>query len=120
KMKIINEYKKKGNVLMIGDGINDSAALSVSDIGISFSRFNTLANIVFLKDDLNLLVDLLIMKKKLTRKVNLNILLSCVYNFISIPFATGLFYKWNIHVSPNVSCYIMMISSLSVIINTLL
>lgn len=120
KMKIINEYKKKGNVLMIGDGINDSAALSVSDIGISFSRFNTLANIVFLKEDLNLLVDLLIMKKKLTRKVNLNILLSCVYNFISIPFATGLFYKWNIHVSPNVSCYIMMISSLSVIINTLL
>ena len=37
KVERVKEYKEQGTVLMVGDGINDTAALSSADIGLSFA-----------------------------------------------------------------------------------
>ena len=37
KVEKVQEFKSQGTVLMIGDGINDTAALSAADVGLSFA-----------------------------------------------------------------------------------
>ena len=38
KLEIIEKLKRHGKVIMVGDGVNDSPALAVADIGVSFGR----------------------------------------------------------------------------------
>ncbi|RVD92760.1 copper-translocating P-type ATPase [Tubulinosema ratisbonensis] len=114
KMRIILQYKTKGGVLMIGDGINDAPAIKASDLGVSISKINNTANIIFLKEDLSLIIYFLKMKKKLTKKIKISLFFSIFYNLISIPLASGLFYN----ITPKTSCLFMLLSSLSVILNS--
>ena len=71
--------KKQGGkkVLMVGDGLNDSAALSAADISVSMGEGADLSkqvsDILLLSDSLTSLLELNNMAQKLNRKVNANV-----------------------------------------------
>ncbi|WP_409199982.1 heavy metal translocating P-type ATPase [Methanobrevibacter sp. DSM 116169] len=77
KSKIIDEFKSKGNkVIMVGDGINDSPALSCADVSVSMKNSSDIArevaDISLLSDDLNELITLKVLSQKMLDKINNN------------------------------------------------
>ena len=77
KARFIEEEKAKGRkVIMVGDGINDSPALSASDCGIAISGgaeiAREIADITIVADNLNELVKLKTLSNLLMKRINGN------------------------------------------------
>lgn len=115
--------QNKKNVLMIGDGINDVLSISEADYGISFnanSQFNLVASdIIFMKEDLNLILVLLQISKLTYVFIWINIFWAFIYNIFMIPITAGIFYSfWDYLMSPTVSSLAMLCSSLLIILTS--
>ena len=77
KANIVQDLQDKfGKVIMIGDGINDSPALSVSDVSVAMKDSSDIArevaDISLLSDDLNQLLTLRILSERMLDKINNN------------------------------------------------
>lgn len=77
KAKIVQDLQDKfGKVIMVGDGINDSPALSVSDVSVAMKDSSDIArevaDISLLSDDLNQLLTLRILSERMLNKINNN------------------------------------------------
>lgn len=93
KSAYVSEMKAKGcTVAMVGDGINDSLALSTADIGIAMNGCADIAretaDAIICKDSLYSLVDLRILSEKLMRKIRFNN--RCIIGVNSILMVAGL------------------------------
>lgn len=115
KFNIIKKQKTK--VLMIGDGLNDAAAMTIAHCSASPANIIELSqnqsDIVF-QNNLNNILKAIQMSKKFVLVCKQNIAISVIYNIISIPFAMlG-------YASPLVAAIFMSLSSIFVIVNTLL
>ncbi|MEI1278468.1 heavy metal translocating P-type ATPase [Leptospira venezuelensis] len=117
KERIIEAQSSGEVVLMVGDGINDSACIAQADLGISMGMGSDLSldksDIILVKDKLDSLPKSVLIARK-TRKVILqNICLSLVYNSIMIPLAaSGL-------MLPVICAGFMTLSSLTVVLNSI-
>ncbi|MDR2544355.1 MAG: heavy metal translocating P-type ATPase [Methanobrevibacter sp.] len=74
KARIIEDIKKDGvKVIMVGDGINDSPALSVADVSVAMKDSSDIArevaDITLISDDLNNLVKLRILSERMLNKI---------------------------------------------------
>lgn len=124
KAKVIQDLKKQGkHVLMCGDGINDSPALACSDIGVSVHSGTDIAmdsaDVILMKNDLQRIVNLITISKKTIRNIKQNLFWAFFYNVLMIPIAMGLFRIFGIAINPMIAGFAMMISSLTVIGNSL-
>lgn len=124
KMSVIKDLKTRWKVAMIWDGINDSIALAQSDIGISMWDANDIAiesaDVVFLKNDLNHIYDLISLSKKTVSKIKQNLFFSFIYNALGIPIAAWVFIVYGLELSPEFAGLAMVLSSISVVLNSLL
>ena len=118
KANYIKELKKENKVVvMVGDGVNDSVALSNADVAIAMGNSAdvslAISDIVLLNSSLNSLKDAFIISSKTYKFIKQNLFLSLLYNTITIPLAmAGL-------VIPLIAALSMSLSSLMVVLNSL-
>ena len=122
KAQVIQKLKEKyGYIMMCGDGINDSIALTKADIGLSLKGASDIAincaDVILIKDDLMGILNLLKVSKKTFRKIKQNLFWSFFYNSLMIPIAMGLIK--GLTISPVIASIAMMFSSIFVVLNSL-
>jgi heavy metal translocating P-type ATPase len=119
KVDLVKKLQREGHgVAMVGDGINDAPALAQADLAVAVYSGSHLADeaadITLMRGDPRQLLDFLGLAKTVNGKIQQNLLCSFLYNLISIPLAmSGL-------LTPLVAVSAMLLSSLSVIGNTIL
>jgi Cu+-exporting ATPase len=121
-VKDIQKENKK--VAMVGDGVNDSPALTQADLGISMGSGTQIAiessDIVIMNSDLKSVLYALFLSKKTMNTIKQNLFWAFIYNSIGIPIASGILYPfYGILLSPVFASFAMGMSSVSVIFNSL-
>jgi Cu+-exporting ATPase len=118
KLDRINSLKSAGHtVLMIGDGINDAAALAAADLSMAMgtgtdSAIST-ADITLMRPELMSVVDALNLSKRTLKTIKVNLGWAFAYNVIGIPIAAAG------ALTPMYAAGAMAISSLFVVTNSL-
>ena len=109
---------------MIGDGLNDAAALAQADIGFAIGTGVDVAieasDITLVRGDLSALVAAVELSRRTMRTIRQNLFFAFLYNALCIPLAAGVLYPFTgLLLSPIVASAAMAASSLSVVGNSL-
>ena len=119
KAVFIDALTAKGRLpAMVGDGINDAAAMARAHLSVAVYNGQPLAaeaaHLTLMRGDPAQLPELFALSRQINRKIAQNLWCAWIYNLISIPVAmSGL-------LTPLVAAAAMLLSSLTVISNTLL
>jgi Cu+-exporting ATPase len=117
KLNFITSLQSNGKVLMIGDGINDAAAIAQSDLSIAMGSGTdtaiAAADITLIRPSLIAAIDAIAISQKTVRIIKSNLGWAFFYNVAAIPIAaTG-------NLSPMYAAAAMSLSSLFVVLNSL-
>lgn len=123
KVELIKRLQASGSkVAMIGDGINDSAALSIADAGIAMASGSDIAlssaPLTAMHSDLTVIPKAIKLARLMTSTMKENLFLAFIYNVIAIICASGLLSPLGINLTPSIAAAAMSLSSLSVIANS--
>lgn len=124
KSDTIKSLKENGNkVMMCGDGINDSPAITNADIGVSVKSGTDIAmdssDVILTKNDLYSILKLIKISEKTVKNIKQNLFWAFFYNCLMIPVAIGFFKPLGISINPMIASLAMVFSSFTVILNAL-
>lgn len=123
KANTILELKKRGKVIMVGDGINDAPALTSADIGIAIGQGTDVAidaaDIVLVNSRLTDVTAGLRLSRYTLKNIRENLFWAFIYNIIGIPLAAGVLTTFGISLTPMFGALAMSLSSFCVVSNAL-
>ena len=125
KANFIQELQAQGKkVAMVGDGINDSAALAQADLSIAMGQGSDIAMdtamVTILSSDLVKISETIYLSQLTVRTIRQNLFWAFIYNLIGVPIAAGVLYPINgFLLNPMIGGAAMAFSSVSVVTNSL-
>jgi Cu2+-exporting ATPase len=121
----VRKMKEEGHtVIMAGDGINDSEALALADMGIAMGSGTDIAmesaGITLMNSDLGQIPRAIRLSRATLKTIRQNLFWAFIYNVIGIPLAAGVLYPaFEFLLDPMIGGAAMAFSSVSVVLNSL-
>lgn len=126
KEKLVKQLQEQGKtVAMMGDGINDTQALSMADVSIAIGTGTDVAidvaQVTLMGDDLSNLPVAIDLSRSTVSMIWQNLFWAFIYNIVCLPLAAGVMHLFgiNFQITPMWAAALMAMSSLSVVLNSL-
>jgi Cu2+-exporting ATPase len=125
KAGFVKQLQAQGKIVaMVGDGINDSAALAQADLGIAMGGGSDIAmdaaQVTIISSDLAKIPEAIHLSRMTVRTIRQNLFWAFIYNLIGVPIAAGILYPFTgFLLDPMIAGAAMALSSVSVVLNSL-
>lgn len=126
KESLVKQLQSQGKtVAMMGDGINDTQALSLADVSIAIGTGTDVAidvaQVTLMGDDLSNVPVAIELSRKTVNMIWQNLFWAFIYNIVCLPLAAGVMHLFGVdfQITPMWAAALMALSSLSVVLNSL-